>query len=204
MKKPIFLFLSFLFLWPSFVQATDTFEKKARLFMKNYQQKNAAGITQTILPPRKFFMQRVKEDAFKSGKSVEQVLKELKTYLQVQEELINDCLFKFFPITEFKLLETMPDLVPQRVLFLHVLEEEERFIYQARLDCRKLLFQGQTLHQKPLYVYMEVCRLGGMNGLWVDRVAVHAVPGDPSGYLSCAASKLGKLAELADISGNQN
>ena len=183
------LFLSLIFS-PLILKASEIHD----IFMKAYKEKNAELMVRAMTPPQPFLSELEKYEARRGNVPLEKIHEDVKKFKNLQVELIKDCVFKYVPITNYEELKTVPDERLQRIFYVHVLEDDERFYFQDKLSCKKHLFRATHLDNKWL-VFMEVCEV--KNGIrpWVDRFAVFGKEGSLAMF-GCIVEKMKKLKEM--------
>ena len=146
--------------------------------------------------PSEFFNEVVKYEAKKGGVSEEKIKKDITQFLKIQKEVFEDCIFGYLPISGYGEIKDFPEKRLQKIFYLDILNDEEKFHFQDRLSCRKYLFITIVDSYKKRYCYMEVCKVKEYPKPWIDRFAIFGSPDDTNlEVLNCFMEKMKLLVE---------
>lgn len=199
MKKTLILTLIFIFAFPIYLLSFEDLGKEVcSKFLEGYLKKNSEVIIQSLSLPSEFFDEVVKYEAKKGGVSEEKIKKDITQFLKIQKEVFEDCIFGYLPISRYGEIKDFPEKRLQKIFYLDILNDEEKFHFQDRLFCRKYLFMTVTDSYKKRYCYMEVCKVKEYSKLWIDRFAIYGSPYDSNlKALKCFMEKMKFLLEKA-------
>ncbi|MBO8144475.1 MAG: hypothetical protein H0Z16_07860 [Thermodesulfobacterium sp.] len=199
MKKICMLTLIFIFAFPVYLLSFEDLGKEVcSKFLEGYLKKDSEVMMQSLVLPSEFFNEVVKYEAKKGGVSEKKIKKDIAQFLKVQKEVFEDCILSYLPISGYAEIKDVPKERLQRIFYLDILNDEERFYFQDRLSCRKYLFMTITDSYKKRYCYMEVCKVKEYSKPWIDRFAIFGSPDDTNlEALSCFMEKIKLLLEKA-------
>jgi len=189
MKKIVFLVGVFVLL--SFVAKASEIQE---IFMEAYVKKDAELMVRAMIPPQPFLSELEKYEAKKGKVTVEKIREDMNKAKSIQMELMRDCVFKYLPIKNYEELKSIPSTRLQKIFYVHVLEDDERFYFQDKISCKKHLFKTASPNKNTRLVFLEVCKVEGGIRPWIDRLAIFGKEANFA-MLGCVIEKIKKLKE---------